>query len=255
MGFALYDHRAGPTSEEASVQDNIDRLAMFIRRTLMKCEKMRCTLKIGAARMDPKQQEIMAEAMDLWVARPATPGADGSMRRFCWPKIVMPTANIPEKYHTYFWTPNGERIPIETVQRYQNFKVVPFVEVEDVFVNKAMRSLQLKLRECIVYPPAERLSVRTSVCFPGRLCTSNQAAAQQPALPVTAILPDPEEEGSEVVVPPVANLEEESLGKDAVTESVAVEPVVVEPAAVEPVGSPARKRARKMKSDAPPPPE
>jgi hypothetical protein len=69
-------------------------------------------------------------------------------------------------FQTFFWTPDGERIPFEVVQRFQNFQVVPFVEVEDVFVNKAMRSVQLKLRECIVYPPPERPSVRQSVCFP-----------------------------------------------------------------------------------------
>lgn len=223
--------------------ENIDRLAVFIRRNLMKCEKMRCTLKIGAARMDVKQQELMAEAMDLWVARPATPGQDGSMRRFCWPKIVMPTPNIPEKYHTYFWTPNGERIPLETVQRYQNFKVVPFVEVEDVFVNKAMRSLQLKLRECIVYPPAERLSVRTSVCFPGRLCTSNQPAPPPVATPVPAAEPEEEEVHPEVpvadVTPPVVVEETTTVAPEVQPETA---PVV---AASEPMGSPARKRARK----------
>ena len=80
-----------------------------------------------------------------------------------------------------------------------HFQVVPFVEVEDVFVSKALHagayyeiriwccSMQLKLREwslryvsrvylsvCrgIVFPPAERLMVRSSVCFPDRVCST-----------------------------------------------------------------------------------
>ena len=53
-----------------------------------------------------------------------------------------------------------------------NFQVQPFVEVEDVFVSKAVRSLQLKLRECLVIPPVERMQHRFSVCFPDRVCSS-----------------------------------------------------------------------------------
>lgn len=53
-----------------------------------------------------------------------------------------------------------------------NFQVQPFVEVEDVFVSKAVRSLQLKLRECLVIPPVERMQHRFSVCFPERVCSS-----------------------------------------------------------------------------------
>ena len=75
---------------------------------------------------------------------------------------VLPTSNAPEMFHTFFWTPSrggatahrtdrdGTSIPHDVVMRYQNFHVVPYVEIEDIFVNKAVRSVQLKLRECIV---------------------------------------------------------------------------------------------------------
>lgn len=73
--------------------------------------------------------------------------------------------------YTYFWSPNGQRIPLQTVIGFKNFQAVPFVEVEDVFVSKAVRSMQLKLRECIVYPPSEQPQMRFSVCFPDQVCS------------------------------------------------------------------------------------
>ena len=105
---------------------------------------------------------------------------------------------------------------------------MPFIEIEDVFINKMMRSLQLKVRECIVYPPPERLSVRTSVCFPGRLCCANDAAAaaageappaavDEPIVPapvVAAPEPEPEPEAEAPVPatsPPVPEEQEEEL--------------------------------------------
>ena len=60
-------------------------------------------------------------------------------------------------FHTFFWTPDGAPLPFERLQHFQHYQVEPFVELEDIFINKAVRTLQLKLRECIVYPPAERL--------------------------------------------------------------------------------------------------
>ena len=65
LGFALWDHRAGPTPEEARVQVNLDNAAMFLRRVLLRCDRMRCTLKLGGNRMDSKQQEVAADMMDL----------------------------------------------------------------------------------------------------------------------------------------------------------------------------------------------
>ena len=55
--------------------------------------------------------------------------------------------------------------------------VQPYVEVEDIFVSKAVRSLQLKLRECLVIPPVERMQQRYSVCFPDRMCTMETPTA------------------------------------------------------------------------------
>ena len=40
-------------------------------------------------------------------------------------------------------------MPLERVRQYRSFEIVPYVELEDVFVNKAVRSLQMKLRECL----------------------------------------------------------------------------------------------------------
>ena len=176
LGFALYDQRSGPTPEEVRVQQNIDRLASFIRGLLFRCERIRTTLKLGPATMAPQQQQVAAEMLDLWVARPAS---DDKRGRYCYTKLVTADSNAPEKFHTYFWTPDGNRIPNDVVEGYRNFQIVPFVEVEDVFVSKAVRSMQLKLRECIVYPPAVQASTRFSVCFPDRVCSSSSGAAEE----------------------------------------------------------------------------
>jgi hypothetical protein len=79
---------------------------------------------------------------------------------------------VNQIFHTYFWTPNGQSVPLEVVAGYRNFRIKPFVEVEDVFVSKAVRSIQLKLRECIVIPPLDRVSTRFSVCFPDKVCST-----------------------------------------------------------------------------------
>lgn len=173
LGFALFDHRAGPTTEEQQVQANIDSLAVFLRRMLFRCDKIRCTLKLGGPRMDQRQQEVAADMLDLWVARPAQTGSDGNSRRYCYTKVVLPSSNAPEVFQTYFLTPEGRRIPFDVVQKFQNYYVEPFVEIEDIFVNKAVRSIQLKLRECVVYPPAERVQSRPSLYMPNVICSSD----------------------------------------------------------------------------------
>ena len=199
MGFSLYDYRTGPTPEEQQVLGRIDTLADWLRRTIVGCNRIRRTLKLGPDHMDPQQQRVAADMMDLHVARPAVErsggkgggaGRDGGgyggstasgqtassaapaslASRYCYVKLVPPDPAVNEIYHTYFWTLDGRRIPFEAVVAFRNFHVQPFVEMEDIFVSKAVRSLQLKLRECIVIPPAERMQSRFSVCFPERVC-------------------------------------------------------------------------------------
>lgn len=225
MGFALYDYRNGPTPEEQRVMDNIDGLAAFLRSTLVRCpcDKLqpgnqrahlvlcfRRMLKLDTSNVSP---QVAAEMLDLHVARPVTdraatvpgrtnaPGGGSAPMpsRYCYVKLIAPDPNVNEVYHTYFWTTEGKRVPFDTVRMFRNFHVQPFVEVEDIFVSKAMRSLQLKLRECLVVPPVERMQYRPSVCFPDRVCvpeaedtdvyTSNAAASPPPVSDDTPPLP------------------------------------------------------------------
>ena len=106
-------------------------------------------------------------------------------------------------FHSYFWTPTGQPLSLETVQNFRNFQAEPFVEVEDVFVSKAVRALQVKLRECIVYPPMERPSTRSSVCFPERVCSVQTVVEanhnpQQPPTPT----PTPQQ-GTQIGTPTI----------------------------------------------------
>lgn len=122
------------------------------------------------------------------MARPQTTG-DGRSR-YCYAKIVRGDSNAHEMFHTYFWTADGQPIPLETVLGFRNFQAEPFVEVEEIFVSKAVRSLQLKLRECIVYPPTERPNTRSSVCFPERICSvASSMAALEPSPAATVSEP------------------------------------------------------------------
>lgn len=184
LGFALYDHRSGPTPEDNRMLQSIDRLGAFIAQTMVRCERIRTTLKLGPANMPPAQQQVVVDYMNLGMARPVS---DDKHCRYCYCKIVAPDSNAPEIFHTYFWTPRGERIPLDVVENYRNFQVVPYVEVEEVFVSKAVRSLQLKLRECIVYPPIERAMVRSSVCFPEKMCSHKEEEAPTDLPPVTIL--------------------------------------------------------------------
>lgn len=162
---------------------NIDDLAAFLRETMIACEKIRLTLKLGPANVNAEKLRVLADSMDMYIARPladapttssrdggATEETKGGRSRFCYVKLVTPDSPIPECFHTYFWLANGNPLALDAVQNMRNFQVVPYVEVSDVFVNKAVRSIQLYLRECIVIPPPERLNVRYSVCFPGKVC-------------------------------------------------------------------------------------
>jgi hypothetical protein len=81
---------------------------------------------------------------------------------------------------------------------------VPYVELEDIFVNKAVRSLQLKLRECLVIPPAERPTQRFSVIFPNQVCTRDTVAAQDPEEASAAAPPTPESSAPPPPPPPAA---------------------------------------------------
>ena len=93
LGFALYDHRVGPTEEEEAVLRNIDdrapvrtlpapagALALFLRTTIIRCDRIRRALKLGMDTMTPEQQKVAIEMMELHVARPSTANTDGPMR-------------------------------------------------------------------------------------------------------------------------------------------------------------------------------
>jgi hypothetical protein len=130
LGFALYDWRVGPTTDENRVLKNIDDLAMYLRLTMLRCTDIRRTLKIGPDNMNPEQEKVAAGMMEVHVARPAAEAASGVSRqrtmatssgpnavppRYCYVKLVAPDKTVNEKYHTYFWTRDGQRIPFETV--------------------------------------------------------------------------------------------------------------------------------------------
>lgn len=207
MGFALFDSMVGPTAEQTTIMRNIDALAQWIRLTMLRCDRIRVPLKLtgtaGGGTFTHEQAIVAADMMhDVFVAKqlespppsappagmggkaPSAGGRGGSAvetgsgarprARYCYVKLVSPHGNAPEIFHSYFYTPAGKPIPFNTVVAWQNFHAEPFVEVEEVFVSKAVKCLQMKLRECIVTPPMERAQRRFSVAFPEVVCKSTE---------------------------------------------------------------------------------
>ena len=254
MGFALYDFRTGPSADETQMLKNLDGLAMFLRQTMVRCDRIRRVLKLGE-NMTPQQQQVavemrayfsgyakcaLAEMMDLHVARPLQERSDASLfrgatgqpddrpppARYCYVKLVAPDPAVNEKYHSYFWTMDGQPIKFETLLGFRNFQVQPYVEVEDVFVSKAVRSLQLKLRECLVVPPAERIQHRFSVCFPERVCTAPSEEDSKPNN--TAVKREAALEPIELPAAKKARVEEEE-SQDSETQNTEVYNPAAEP--------------------------
>ena len=254
MGFALYDFRTGPSTDETQILKNLDGLAMCLRQTMVRCDRIRRVLKLGD-NMTPQQQQVavetrvyfsgfvkcaLTEMMDLHVARPLQERSDASLfrgatgqpddrpppARYCYVKLVAPDPAVNEKYHTYFWTMDGQPIKFDTVLGFRNFQVHPYVEVEDVFVSKAVRSLQLKLRECLVVPPAERIQHRFSVCFPDRVCTVPLQEPLPEQLPA-AVKREADLEPIDVPAAKKAHVDDESQGSG--TQDTEIYNVPVEP--------------------------
>lgn len=205
LGFALFDPRAGPTEEEERVMKNIDAFSDWVKSTMVGCERIRTVVGLGAANMNEAKQRMVAEHIDLCVSKPAAEPAPHHNHnkssepprprgRYCYVKIVPPSPTVSELFLTYWWAPNGTPMSLDTVRRMQNFRVVPFVEMEDVYCNKALRSLQMKLRECIVIPPTERPTQRFSAAFPQRVCVRDLSVEDDGIAPEPIAAIEEEEE-------------------------------------------------------------
>lgn len=117
MGFSLFDHRSGPTADETRVLHNIDKLATFVRNTMVRCERIRLPLKLGSSNMSEEKLQMAADVMDLWVARPTS---DEKRSRYCYTKLIGKESNAHEMFHTYFWTPDGKPIAHDAVEGFRN---------------------------------------------------------------------------------------------------------------------------------------
>jgi hypothetical protein len=175
------------------VLNAVDNFSAYVRTTLCTNEQIRTSLSLGPANMPVDKQRMAAEMLDMWIAKPL-PEAETNMMinrkrgrdnendggigypernarsRYCYSKIVPAGPTTNELFTTYWWAPNGQALSLERVRNLRNFFVVPFVEVEDVFASKAVKSLRMKLRECIVFLPAERPTHRFSVAFEDKVC-------------------------------------------------------------------------------------
>lgn len=192
LGVSLYDPRVGPTAEQTTVIKNLEDTALWIRQTMFASPQIRTTLGLGPANMPEEKQRTAAELMDLAIVRYPKAGtgggdhhinnnkrgrdADGSAATVGAPKIygkiVSPDGapNIPEPLLTWFWTPDGTPLTLDQVRQFRSFDVEMYVELDTVFASKSVRSVQLKVREVVVWPPAVRPTQRYSVVFQNQVC-------------------------------------------------------------------------------------
>lgn len=142
LGFALFDPRSGATPEEDRVMRSIDAFTDWVRTTMVGCERIRTAVNLGPVGMSEAKQQTKADCMDLCVSRSVAEsstvhpvGADPPRPhgRYCYVKLTPPSPTVSDLFVTYWWSPNGSPMTLDTVRRMQNFRIEPFVEMEDVF--------------------------------------------------------------------------------------------------------------------------
>lgn len=90
---------------------NIDDLAVHIRNVMMQCDKIRIPLKLGPVNLTAEQSKMLADAMDLHIARPLVSALDSpagnnrshqeserSRSRYCYAKIVPSDQAVHEMF-------------------------------------------------------------------------------------------------------------------------------------------------------------
>jgi hypothetical protein len=173
VSFTVVDPRRGAGGGSAAA-DRMDELARFLADTCRGCSDLGTLLPPPA----PAPEGLVV------IVRPPT-GADGA--RYCSAKVVTAASGAPVAMQTKWFGPNGAPVPFATVRGWQNFRVVPYVETEEIYVGNGRCALQLKLRECTVFPPSETprapppslpgATGRPSVAFPGQRCDRATIAA------------------------------------------------------------------------------
>lgn len=177
MGFAMYDGRKDePDAADKSLCAKVDEISSFLRRLVVGNPRMRKTLGLGYGNeMSDTEIRYAADALatKLSICRPLE---DGQKTRYCYPKLVAPDARTPSVFHTFFFSPNGAQIAFADVLAWERpFHCEPFVEIEELFASKSVQSLQLRVRECVAYPPDTQASVRYSLSFPDVICDAAAA--------------------------------------------------------------------------------
>ena len=167
LPFALFDARKPEKSEEDNkLCTQVDAVADFIRKLVVGNQNIRRTLNLGRSGEMTQQEVQMAADMlhgSIFLSRPVEEGR----ARYCYPKLVPPTTSTPTVYHTVFFKPDSSIISFDEVVAWnRGFTIEPCIEMEELFVSKTVKSLQLRVRECIVYPPETQGYTRYSVVFP-----------------------------------------------------------------------------------------
>lgn len=165
MSFAVFDPHRGPTPDQSRALARMDRLAEFLTDTLARCDVLRRAISVEGVVTTAEPPS------HLYVVRP--PSADGATR-YCSVKVTVPNNGITDAA-TKWLTPAGKPVPFDCVRDWQNFRVVPYVTIEEIYIGAGggdRRYLQLRLCECIVHPPQAISSggSRLSAAFPGQRC-------------------------------------------------------------------------------------
>lgn len=189
MGIALSDGRQGPTDEEADIISRLDHTTNFMRREMVLDADIRTTLNIaggGKKDISPEKADMFAETLDsINISKPLQGSTDVNPETGRHPtRYIYPKVALDGFMRTLFFTPDRKPIPIALARSWGSGCQAPvvLVELESIFCNKLVKSLQMRVLEAILIPPDVRArnQVRTSLLFPEVPCGGDEEDQPQP---------------------------------------------------------------------------
>ena len=199
MGIALSDGRQGPTEEESDIISRLDHTTKFLRRQMVLKTDIRTTLNIaggGKKDISMEQVDMYADTLDsINISKPLQGSADINAETGRYPtRYIYPKVVLDGFYRTLLFTPDRKPIPIALARSWGSGCQAPvvMVELESIFCNKLIKSLQMRVLEAILVPPdvQARSQVRTSLIFPDVPCGG--ADEEQPQLQLLPMAPSVE---------------------------------------------------------------
>lgn len=198
MSIALSDGRNGPTEDEENIISRLDDTTNFLRRQMVLNAEIRSTLNVaggGKKEINEDNADMYADTLDtVNISKPLNGTADVDAETGRHPtRYIYPKVTLNGYFRTLFFAPNEKPIPVSVARSWGSGCQAPVivVELESVFCNKLIKSVNMRVLEAVLTPPdiSLRNRVRTSLIFPDAPCEEplndtvcDEAAALIPAI-------------------------------------------------------------------------